>query len=379
MKLRKRLILSNVLVFLIPLLVTATVLFIVFYYWWSITQGATGKELITITSPLSSGNTILIYIILVTLAVFITSFLVVNLIISMLFTDRIVSPVKKLEKAAQEIGKGNLDHEMIVGGDEEIKKLCEAFEYMRLKLKESVRQSEKAEENRKILISCISHDLKTPVASIMGYVDGLLDGVADTKEKSAKYLNTIKSKSQNMVSLIDDLLLYAKLDMKQIPFNFEKTEVLQYIEELVDEFRFESEYKNSGEKGRHIDITLENYFKKSVYAYIDKEQMKRVFANIFENAVNYMDKEKGIIQVILRENKTDAIIETVDNGPGIPEAGLVKVFERFCRLDQHRKSNGGSGLGLAIAKQITEGHNGKIWAGSRLGEGTSIMVALKKV
>jgi signal transduction histidine kinase len=132
----------------------------------------------------------------------------------------IIKPLKNLRKAAAVISKGNLEHQIVEEGDQEIRELCRDLELMRIRLKDSIHTQLKYEENRKMLISSISHDLKTPVTSIKGYVEGIVDGIANTPEKNEKYLKTIYQKSQKVDQIIDDLLLYAKLDLKQIPFNF---------------------------------------------------------------------------------------------------------------------------------------------------------------
>lgn len=111
---------------------------------------------------------------------------------------------------------------------------------------------------------------------------------------------------------------------------------------------------------------------------IDRERLKRVIQNILDNAKKFMDKADGQVDILIRETRTSAIIEIRDNGKGIPESDLPHIFERFYRVDLSRQSADGSGLGLAIAKQIVEGHEGKIWVTSAVDEGTRMMISLKK-
>jgi signal transduction histidine kinase len=144
----------------------------------------------------------------------------------------IVSPLHNLQKAAAEISQGNLDHPIAEEGDKEIQALCRDLETMRLKLKDSVYTQLKYEDNRKMLVSSISHDLKTPVTTIKGYIEGILDGVANTPEKTARYLNTAYLKAGQIDQMIDDLLLYAKLDLNQLPFNFERIDISLYLEQF---------------------------------------------------------------------------------------------------------------------------------------------------
>lgn len=311
-----------------------------------------------------------IFLILI-VVVFLGSFLAVNLLSAILLSRSILKPISRLQKAAGEISYGNLEHAVIEEGDSEIKELCRSFEQMRLKLKESVYTQIKYEDNRKMLVSSISHDLKTPITSIKGYVEGILDGVANTPEKTAKYLKTIYAKAVQVDAMIDDLLLYSKLDLKQIPFNFEKTDIVRYFEDCIAE----SEY----DMGKyHIQLSLENQISQNREVMIDRERVRRVIVNIIDNARKYMDKEKGEIKVLLRETNTSIIIEIQDNGRGIAKENLPHIFDRFYRADTVRKSMNGSGMGLAIAKEIIEGHNGKIWAISRAEKGTAIIISLRK-
>lgn len=315
----------------------------------------------------AASETFLIFIIVA----FLGSFLAVNILSAILLSGSILKPISRLQKAAGEISYGNLEHEVIEAGDSEIKELCRSFEQMRIKLKESVYTQMKYEDNRKMLVSSISHDLKTPITSIKGYVEGILDGVANTPEKTEKYLRTIYAKAVQVDAMIDDLLLYSKLDLNQMPFNFEKTDIVRYFEDCLAE----SEY----DLGKYnIEINLENQISQNRDVMIDRERVRRVIVNIVDNARKYMDKGKGEIKVLLRETNTSIIIEIQDNGRGISKENLPHIFDRFYRADTVRKSMNGSGMGLAIAKQIIEGHGGKIWGVSREEKGTSIIISLRK-
>ena len=304
---------------------------------------------------------------------FILSFMVMNMIISYQFSRTILNPLNNLRKAAAEISRGNLDHPIVEEGDEEIQELCRDLELMRVKLKNSINTQLKYEDNRKMLVSSISHDLKTPVTSIKGYVEGILDGVANSPEKTDRYLRTIYTKAHQVDEMIDDLLLYARLDLNQIPYNFQKTEIEKYIKKCIAESEPELERQN-------MKIMLTSSLNKDYNVLLDRERMQRVIMNIFENSRKYMDKKQGEIKVFLRETKTSIIIEVRDNGAGIDEKYLPYIFDRFYRSDTARSDIKGSGLGLAIAKQIIEDHGGKVWALTHGGEreGTSIMISLSK-
>ncbi|WP_027625790.1 sensor histidine kinase [Clostridium lundense] len=311
-------------------------------------------------------------LIVVVIIVYIISFIVINVIMSYLLSKRIINPIKILKKATNEISMGNLNCEIIEDGDKEIQELCRGFEIMRVQLKDSISMKIKYDDNRKVLVSSISHDLKTPITSIKGYVEGILDGVANTPEKRENYLKTIYSKAEHIDHMIDDLLLYSKLDLNQIPFNFEKIDIVEYFKYCICEIEPELIKSN-------IKIQLKNDLNNCRYVIMDRERMRRVILNIIENSRKYMNKEQGKIILNLRETNSSIVIEIRDNGPGINNNEINKIFDRFYRADSARSGAKGSGLGLSIAKQIVEGHKGRIWAVSHENEGTSIMISLGKV
>lgn len=343
--------------------------YIIKTYPFDFTDGEHGS-IILLASLGNEGATTELFFIFV-LIVFIISFIVTNAVFSFILSKSILKPMSRLKTAAGEISCGNLNHEVSEEGDYELRELCRSFEQMRLKLKESLHTQMKYDDNRKMLVSSISHDLKTPITSIKGYVEGIMDGVANTPEKVEKYLKTIYSKAVQVDVMIDDLLLYSKLDLNQIPFDFEKTNIVKYFEDCICESESELEKSN-------IKIGLQNQLIKSQNVVIDRERLRRVINNIIDNARKHMNKPQGEIIIILRESNSSIIVEINDNGEGIAKEDLPYIFDRFFRADTARSRISGSGLGLAIAKQIIEGHDGNIWVKSRENEGTSIMISLKK-
>ncbi|MBU3156289.1 HAMP domain-containing histidine kinase [Clostridium estertheticum] len=327
---------------------------------------------VILLAPVFRYSSILEEFIIFIVAIFLISFIALNIYMSYLLSKRIIKPLSLLSIAVGEISKGDLSLEIIEVGDQEIKKLCADFEKMRIQLKDSIRLKKKYDENRTMLVSSISHDLKTPITSIKGYVNGILDGVANTPEKADRYLKTIYSKATQMDIMINDLLLYSKLDLSQLPFNFENTDIMDYFKYCIHESAPELEKSN-------IEICLKNNLDGLKYVKIDRERLMRVILNIIDNSRKYMDKEQGKITIILRETNSSIIIEIRDNGSGIDENDVNKIFDRFYRADAARSEANGSGLGLAIAKQIVEGHGGTIWAVSHENEGTSILMSFGKI
>lgn len=294
-----------------------------------------------------------------------------NGILTVLVSRSIVKPLEKLKDGAVLIKNGNMDFQLNINSNDEIGELSRAFEEMRQRLKESLEIQLQYENNRKELISNISHDLKTPITAIKGYVEGIKDGVADTPEKMEKYINTVYKKAVDMDKLIDELFLFSKLDLKKVSFNFEKVDLLDYLNDCMEELKFDLEKRN-------INITLKHNQKNRIYVVADREKLKRIIMNIVENAVKYMGKNSGEIYVSIIEHKKFVNISFKDNGIGISKEALPYVFDRFYRADPSRNTNtGGSGLGLAISKRIVEEHGGRIWAESHGNNGTNIIFTLK--
>lgn len=284
----------------------------------------------------------------------------------------ILRPLNILRIGMNQIKDGDLDYSVVSETEDEIGQLCEDFEEMRIRLKEQIDSRLQYEEDIKELISNISHDLKTPLTAIKGYSEGLLDGVAVTPQKQEKYLRTIFTKANDMSILVDELAFYAKIDCNTIPYSFKEINLRDYFDDCIEELGLDLEVKN-------IEIQYINEIEPTVEVVADVEQLKRVINNIIGNAVKYMDKPKGIIQIRIHDIGAYVQIEIEDNGVGIPKADISFIFDRFYRADASRNSRkGGSGLGLAISKKIIEDHSGKIWAESEPGVSTTIIFTLKK-
>lgn len=286
-----------------------------------------------------------------------------------------VRPLHTLQVSTNRMKEGDLNVSVQPMCDDEIGELCDDFEEMRLHMKALLEENMKHEREAKELISNISHDLKTPLTAIKGYAEGIMDGVADTPEKQAKYLRTIYTKANDMSTLVDELSMYAKIDTNSVPYNFRELNLDQYFEDSIEETRLDLELQN-------MDLAYFPYVGKEQKIIGDPEQLKRVVNNIITNAVKYREPtRKGIICVRTTDIDDYYVrIEIEDNGKGIAVGDLPHIFDRFYRTDSSRNSaTGGTGLGLAISRKIVEDHGGKIWAESRAGVGTTIFMLLRKV
>ncbi|MDD2978938.1 MAG: HAMP domain-containing sensor histidine kinase [Hespellia sp.] len=281
-------------------------------------------------------------------------------------------PIKKMQEAAQQIKEGNLNFELKVESEDELGQLSQDFEDMRLRLKANAEEKVKFDRENKELISNISHDLKTPITAIKGYVEGIKDGVADTPEKMDRYIKTIYNKANEMDLLINELTLYSKIDTNRIPYNFTTISAIDYFGDCSEDLSMELESKG-------IEFHYHNEIRDDCKIIVDTEQLRRVINNIVNNSIKYMDKPSGCITMGVKDVGDFVQIELGDNGKGIAAKDLPNIFDRFYRTDASRNSSkGGSGIGLSIVKKIVEEHGGNIWATSREDEGTTMSFVVRK-
>ncbi|AIC92969.1 sensor histidine kinase [Shouchella lehensis] len=299
---------------------------------------------------------------------FIVAFILTNGVITYVISKHLIQPLKRLHRSAGEIASGNLNEQTGIVRNDEIGDLASAFEEMRLQLKQSVALQEKYDENRKELINNISHDLKTPITSIKGHIQGIIDGVARDQNKLDKYIQIIHTKASEMDQLIDELLLFSKLDLNSIPFHFECVNLRPYLRDIIEAFQLEYD---------EVEIESNVSIHPETLVLADRAQLYKVFANLLANSVKFMNQDEKRIHVHASERGQVVCISITDNGQGIEEKALPYVFDRFFRAEASRGTDqGGSGIGLAIVKQIVEAHEGMVEITSKVNEGTTIQFTL---
>lgn len=274
--------------------------------------------------------------------------------------DQIMEPIEILMDAANRIEEGNFEEPVEYQGDEEFEKLCYTFNTMQESLKAGIDRAEVYDRARTEMIAGISHDLKTPLTSIKGYIKGVKDGVANTPQKQEQYLDIAYQKACSMDVLLQKLFYFSKLETGDMPMYPVETDLGSFLQEMIDVNEEDLKEKNA-------DILFQAPPEK-ITVRIDHEQMHRVIHNIIENSLKYRCREHVLIQINLIPKEENVIFKITDDGDGVPEEKLPHLFEQFYRGDETRNSRiDGDGLGLYISKRVIEQHGGWIYASNRGG------------
>lgn len=283
---------------------------------------------------------------------------------------RVLKPVQNLKKGMDEISHGHYDVEIDAQGALEVRSLIENFNEMAKKLKENEILQAEYEDNRKQLIASISHDLKTPITSVLGYIEAVADAQDMPREKLEKYLKIIHNNVAYLNKLIDDLFLFSKLDMQKLELSLADTAVSPFLADIMEEFSLELEEKRAALE--YTDDTPGD-----LRAQIDHKRFHQVLRNIIDNACKYGDAETLKLKIRLCQSGGEISIDLWNNGPAIPKDSLKHLFDRFYRLDTARtKDFSSTGLGLAIAKELVAAHGGQIAVTSDEKTGTTFTISL---
>jgi len=309
-----------------------------------------------------------------TLIVGLFVFLLIKEVLQAIFFKKIstkfIEPLIKLKEGFDKIADGDYDTRIQCSVHGEMQVLCNSFNGMAAKLKENEELKQQYAENRKLLIANISHDLKTPITSVQGYLEVLDEGIVNDPEKLSKYVRVIKSNTEYMNRLINDLFLFSKLDIDQVSFEFQNVKAAPFINDMMQEF--ELILNDYG-----VDFKFESEVKAESYMNVDGKRLHQAIRNIVENAVKYGSSENPEIYVLASSTDENVSLTISDNGSGIPEDKLVNVFDRFFRLEDERtKDTGSTGLGLAITKELIVAHGGDIIADNSVEGGARFIITL---
>lgn len=303
---------------------------------------------------------------------FVGLFVGLHLVFLLLLVEYFLRPLGHLKHVAERIQSGHYDTPIQRRKKDEIGEVLGAFDEMQRTLAEAEEEKRRYEENRRELFANLSHDLKTPLTALGGYVAGLVDGVANTEEKRERYLKIIQRYTGDLERLLAELTTVTTLDVDHLPLELESIDVRAFVEDCAQELTFDL-------VERGIDFKVEVDPDLNAWILADRRQIRRVIDNVVDNAVKYRDKENAWLRLSVTETPDRVRLSIADNGAGIPEEKRHRIFDRFYRVDEARSSQiGGHGIGLAIAKSIVEAHGGRIWAESTEKVGTTVHLSLVK-
>lgn len=230
-----------------------------------------------------------------------------------------------------------------------------------------ITEQEKIDQERREFVANVSHELRTPLTTMRSYLEALADGAWKDEKLAPNFLNVTQNETERMIRLVNDLLKLSKMDSKDYELKKDWVNFSEFFNHIIDRF----------EMGKEGHITFKRHIpKRAIFVEIDEDKITQVLYNTISNAIKY-SPEGGQLTFRLKEQDTQIEVSIEDQGVGIPKDKLEKIFDRFYRVDKARtRKMGGTGLGLAIAKEMVEAHEGKIWASSQEGRGTTIFFTL---
>ncbi|MBP3038755.1 HAMP domain-containing histidine kinase [Bacillaceae bacterium Marseille-Q3522] len=304
--------------------------------------------------------------ILITLISSICSFAV-----NYLFMRPVIRSIARLSKQTRDIANGRFNQRVSISQPHEIKQLAEDFNEMAVQIGKMIERIRQEEKNRNDLIANLSHDIKTPLASLSSYTEALMDGMAKDPQEADDYLSTIRRETLRLTYLVEELLQVAALDKKSWPVKAEKTWTDQLLIEALR--TFDIQLKNE-QREVHVTIAPD-----CGTIFVDRKTILRILFNLMENALKFSPRGTPIvIEVSRQNNEIQFMIE--DEGIGISKEEQAKIFDRLYRVEKSRNLlHGGSGLGLAIAKELAVQHGGRIAVESELNRGSRFIVTIPEV
>ncbi|WP_138755378.1 HAMP domain-containing sensor histidine kinase [Paenibacillus sinopodophylli] len=312
-----------------------------------------------------------IYVGIIMLLVLIVVVILTNRALTKFVFRSIMNPIQILADGVHQLRDGHLTYRIHYEKQDEFAPVCADFNEMAERLSMMVTDRQKDENNRKELIAGISHDLRTPLTSIKAYVEGLEKGVASTPQMQEKYFATIKNKTASLEHIINQLFLFSKLDIGEFPLYLELVDIGDELRKTMT--AFSAEYDSKG-----LSIRIEGQLPHEE-TLIDVVQFRNVIQNILENSLKYKNKERVEVCMVCTASEHDVEIVLADDGPGVTQEELKKLFDVFYRSDSSRKNpETGSGLGLAISSKIIERLGGHIRADLAPLGGLAIRISIPK-
>lgn len=296
-----------------------------------------------------------------------TSFFLYNFLINKFIYQKIRVIYKTIhqQKVAKTVNRQVLSPDSIEKANQDV------LEWSRDR-KEEIDRLHELENYRREYIGNISHELKTPIFNIQGYVLTLLDGGLEDQSINRDYLLRTEKSINRMIAIVEDLETITQLESNELKLQITRFDVYLLAREVVDSLELKA-------AKRGIQLFFTQNYERPLFVTADRDRIAQVFTNLIDNAIKYSKKGEGRIKVSFFDMDENILTEITDNGPGIAQADLTRVFERFYRTDKARnREQGGTGLGLAIVKHIVEAHQQSVNVRSTLGIGTTFGFTLKK-
>ena len=365
MTIKRRLFLSTIRMAAISLCASAVAARVIAFFVFGAERPGP-EEWADIHGVLGRDVAITIWILFLTLSIMLAS--IVNNFFTHRITRNITGPLEMLSAGVRQIHANNFACRVDYRGSDEFRPICDAFNEMAEKLETSAAQRKRDEAARRELIAGISHDLRTPLTSVKGCLEGIETGVASSPEMREKYLSIVKSKTAALERIIEQLFLFSKLDMDEFPLDLRRTDLALAVCDMAEDSA--AEYAAKG-----LDIEIAG-MARGAYVMADALLMRNVVVNIFENSARYRSRERARIEISCAAESGHAVLRLADDGPGVQPEMLPKLFDVFYRADPSR-SRQGSGLGLAISAKIVERMGGSMRAElPASGSGLAIAVRL---
>jgi two-component system phosphate regulon sensor histidine kinase PhoR len=293
----------------------------------------------------------------------ILSFIISYFLISLFIFDKVNSIYKLIEDFRQD-DRGGKPQNIL----DAIESKVTAFS---LQKSAEIQQLKKMEQYRKEFLGNVSHELKTPIFNIQGYLETLIDGGLDDARIRVDYLNKASNNAERLSEIVADLLLISQYESGELKLDFENYNLVEQIEDTFESFSIQA-------KGKGIELRFKEKNSEPIFVKADKVRIAQVLNNLISNAIKY-GSENGFVSVSILQQAENILVEITDNGPGIATEHLGRLFERFYRVDKARaREKGGTGLGLAIVKHIIEAHKQSVSVQSTVGIGTSFSFTLAK-
>ena len=296
--------------------------------------------------------------------------LVISVFVAISISEPTVRSLRTLSRAAGRVSLGELETRVPVESDDEVGDLALAFNSMASQLESSIAKEQELTQARRELVSAVSHDLRTPLASIRAMLESVVDGVVEDRDDVRRYLRNSLTEVENLGQLVDDLFEVSRMDSGMLQLQIEEASLQDLISDTLESMSALAAARN---------LRLVGSVEEPVAPIVmDLKRVQRVLYNLVQNSIRHTPPD-GTINIMARDTGAEVQIEVADTGTGISDQDMGRLFEPFHRTDPSRsRTSGGAGLGLTIAKGIVEAHGGRIWAASVLGQGSTFRFTLPR-